>query len=315
MKMSIIVKLMGIMLILTMIPLAVLGFVALQDSKAMGLSVVNDAKSIGDTSIQDSTTALNQLGEQIIQQKALDVSKQLDLYIKDHPGMTVSQLQADPTFSALAVQPVGKTGYTTVMDATTLINRFHSNPKNVNTDYNTYATTNPGYFAVLSKGANFQDSSGYYDWKDADGVMRPKFAYYTVLPTATADGVRLRIGATTYINEFSAPAKQTETAIKSKLDTTTAQIKAKTESVGTQNTILIVTLITMLIVIIVSYFFAMSITRPIKKLTEVANNVSLGDLSDTEIDITSDDEIGELAGSFKRMVVSVKYYMKKSKSG
>jgi HAMP domain-containing protein len=59
----------------------------------------------------------------------------------------------------------------------------------------------------------------------------------------------------------------------------------------------------------------MGITRPIKKLTSVANNVSLGDMSDTEIDITSNDEIGELAGSFKRMVVSVKYYMKKSKSG
>jgi HAMP domain-containing protein len=315
MKMSIMIKLMGTMLLVSVIPLAILGFVALQDSQALGLSVVNDAKSIGDTSIQDSTAALNKLGEQIIQQKSQDVAKMLDLYIMDHPGKTLAQLQADPTFSALAVQPVGKTGYTTVMDATTLINRFHSNPKNVGTDYNTMATSNPAFYAILMKGANFQDSSGYYDWKDADGVMRPKFAYYTVLPTATSDGVRLRVGATTYINEFSAPAVEAQTAIKSNLDTTTAQIKEKTASVGTKNTILVVIIVTMLIVIVVSYFFAMGITRPIKKLTSVANNVSLGDMSDTEIDITSNDEIGELAGSFKRMVVSVKYYMKKSKSG
>ena len=316
MKMSIMIKLMGTMLIVSVIPLMVLGFFALQDSQALGLSVVNDAKSIGDTSIQQSTLALNQLGEQIIQQKSMDVAKELDLYIKDHPQETLAQLQADPAFSALAVQPVGKTGYTTVMDATTLINRFHSNPKNIGTDYHTMATSNPEFFAILQKsGPNFQDSSGYYNWLDADGVMRPKFAYYTVLPTATADGVRLRVGATTYIREFSAPAIQAQTAIKSNLDTTTAQIKEKTASVGTQNTVLIVIIVTMLVVIVVSYFFAVSITRPIKKLTSVANNVSLGDMSDTEINITSDDEIGDLAGSFKRMVVSVRYYMKKSKSG
>lgn len=305
MKMPILMKLMALMLIVSIIPLAVLGFIASQDSRALGLSTANDAKSIGETAIADSTAALNQLGEQIIQQKSQDVAKQLDLYIKDHPSMTLAQLQADPTFSGLAVQPVGKTGYTTVMDATTLVNAFHSNPKNVGTDYKTYSTTNPGFYAILVKSVGFSDTSGYYDWKDVDGVMRPKFAYYTVLPTATADGVRLRVGATTYISEFSAPAKVTETAIKTKLDATMAQISTKTESVGTQNTILIVTLITMIVVIGLSYFFASTIVGPVKRLTDIADKVSLGKLDET-VDIETNDEINDLAISFRRMINAFK---------
>jgi HAMP domain-containing protein len=314
MKMSIMIKLMGTMLILTMIPLAVLGFVALQDSKALGLSVVNDSKNMGDVAIKDSTTALNQLGEQILQQKGQDVSRQMDQYIKDHPTKKLADLQADPVFSAMAVQPVGKTGYTAVHDAVTHISYIHPNPKLVGSNLNDQATTQPDFYAILAKTDGFQDASGYYDWTDADGVKRSKFIYFTTIPTVTADGVHLAVGTSTYMSEFSGPAKQTETAIKNKLEKTNEQIKAKTESVGTQNTILIVTFITMILVVVVSYFFALSLTRPIKQLTEVANNVSLGDLTNTEIEVTSDDEIGELAGSFKRMVVSVKYYMKKSKS-
>ncbi|NMB77989.1 MAG: HAMP domain-containing protein [Methanomicrobiales archaeon] len=314
MKMSIMIKLMGTMLILTMIPLAVLGFVALQDSKALGLSVVNDAKTIGDASIKDSTKALDQLGEQIISQKAQDVSKQLDIYIKSHPTMKLADLQADPYFAALAVQPVGKTGYTAVHDSTTHVSYFHSNPAVVGTSLNAIGANDPVFDAILQKALAGQDSAGYYDWNEADGVKRSKYMVITTIPTPTADGVTLQLAATTYISEFSAPAKQTESTIKIKLDKTTADIRQKTESVGTQNTILIVTFLTMIVVIIVSYFMALRITRPIKQLTEVANNVSLGDLSNTDVEVTSDDEIGELAGSFKRMVVSVKYYMKKAKS-
>jgi hypothetical protein len=80
------------------------------------------------------------------------------------------------------------------MDSATLINRFHKNEKNVGTDYHTMESSNPDFYKILIQGEGNKDSSGYYLWKDADGVMRPKFGYYTCTTRKTADGVILRIG-------------------------------------------------------------------------------------------------------------------------
>jgi HAMP domain-containing protein len=305
MKISIMMKLLAMMLVLTLIPLGIMGYLALQDEKAIGANAVTNAQNMGTVATEESTKALNALGEQMIQQKSQDVAKQLDLYIRDHPSMTVVQLQADPAFSALAVQPVGKTGYTTVMDAKTLINRFHSNPKSVGTDYNTMATSNPAFYAILLKGGDNLDSSGYYDWKDTDGIMKPKFAYYSVLPTATADGVRFRVGATTWISEFSAPAKEMQQKLDASTQKTVTDIKTSTESMGSSNTVLMITLISMIVVVIASIAFATSISRPIVKLTEVADKVSMGRL-DEDVDIRTNDEINDLAISFKRMINAFK---------
>jgi nitrogen fixation/metabolism regulation signal transduction histidine kinase len=85
-------------------------------------------------------------------------------------------------------------------------------------------------------------------------------------------------------------------------------------SMNTQNTLLIVTVVVILLVLAISFFVASSITTPTKKLTEDANRVSMGDMSNTEITVTSSDEMGELAESFKRMVVSVRYFMMRNKS-
>jgi len=49
------------------------------------------------------------------------------------------------------------------------------------------------------------------------------------------------------------------------------------------------------------------ITRPVTHLTDVAQRVSLGDLS-LDVEQTCDDEIGELEESLGRLVAAVKYY-------
>jgi len=314
MKLTILMKLMGIMLILTVIPLAILGFAALQDSRALGFGVADDASLIGAQAINESTLALNQLGEEIIRQKAQDTAKELEIYIKAHPTMTIPDLQNDTVFFDLATQPVGATGYATAYDAKTLINRFHKNPKIMNLDMHTLKDKLPAFWVTKAQSEGGHVAYGYYDFTDPDGTIRQKYEYILPLNATTADGVLLNVAATTYIDEFSQPAKKTEASIKTQLNATMDQIKTKTESVGTQNTILMITILTILIVILVSFFFARTITLPVKKLTEVANKVSMGDLSDTEIDVTSNDEIGDLAESFKRMVVSVKYYMGKLQS-
>lgn len=76
--------------------------------------------------------------------------------------------------------------------------------------------------------------------------------------------------------------------------------------IGMQNAIFILTLVTLAIVVMWSFFLASSITSPIVKLSQVANSVSTGNLKDSEIDVLSNDEIGELAVAFNRLLNSYK---------
>ncbi len=74
--------------------------------------------------------------------------------------------------------------------------------------------------------------------------------------------------------------------------------------IGLQNSIFVLTLITLTIVVMWSFFLARSITSPIENLSRVADRVSRGDLKSSQIDIMSNDEIGDLAQSFNRMLNS-----------
>ena len=77
-------------------------------------------------------------------------------------------------------------------------------------------------------------------------------------------------------------------------------------SMGLQSSIFILTLITLSIVVMWSFFLARSITSPIENLSRVATSISKGDLKDVEVDIMSNDEIGDLAAAFNRMINSYK---------
>ena len=70
--------------------------------------------------------------------------------------------------------------------------------------------------------------------------------------------------------------------------------------------ILVIVLIVAAAALLVGVRLARSFSVPILKLRDVAEKVSKGDL-DTKVDVSSDDEIGDLAESFSRMVVAVKF--------
>jgi len=276
---------------------------------AVGLGIGAIENSFEEKSLQiqnntENTTSsvLTALGEEIIRQKAVDVAGEMDIYLADHPGMTIADLKKDPTFQSLAVQNVGKTGYTTVMDADRLINLFHKNQKNVGTDYHTLSGTNPDYYVILASGANGTDTSGYYTWADTDGSVKPKYAYYTCCTHKTADGMRLRVGATTYIEEFSQPAETVRTALVG--DITTFKE-------GMMQTLLIFTLAIVLIIIIASILslflgihLANRITTPVQRLSEGVTGIMNGNLTYRIGDIGG-DELGALAHSFDKMAESL----------
>jgi len=249
-------------------------------------------KELTTTSLNESKSSLNKLGEKIIKEKAIDVAAQIELFIKMQPKVKREDILRDPWLKSIAVQKVGETGYTAVHDNKG-INYFHVNPQIVGSDLHDLSTKLPAFWKIL-EASLIGPASGYYDWKDADGRIRPKYMY--LAPVKDTD---LIVAATTYIDEFSKPVKAIEGKMK--------QIE-KSYLEGYEDKIKIfylVILCVVLVLLIRIYFYARSVIRPIRYLSEVADKISMGEL-DTPIQVKGKGEVGALAESIERMQTSVK---------
>ena len=249
-------------------------------------------KELTTTSLKESKSALDRLGEKIIQEKAKDVATQMEIFIKSHPKIKKQDLSNDSWLKSIAVQKVGETGYTAIHD-NQAINYFHVNPQIVGSDLHNLADKLPAFWKILEASLK-GPASGYYDWKDADGKIRSKYMY--LAPIKDTD---LIVAATTYIDEFSKPTRAIEVKMKD-------IEKRYLEQYENRIKIFYVVIIGVLLILLVRiYFYARSVIRPIRYLSAVADRISMGEL-DTPIQIQRKGEVGVLADSIERMQTSVK---------
>jgi two-component system sensor histidine kinase/response regulator len=302
-KVSLIVKLVALILVITVIPTVIISYVAISHEKDLGNYALESNQMLGESATNDSTEALQALGESVIRQKAEDVARQLEILIRDHPTLNVTDLQQDTYFSAMAVQPVGVTGYTAVTDVDTLTCRFHSSVSIVNLDLHTLSDTLPGFWSVMSLSEGGTPSEGYYDWQEPDGSIRPKYMYIAIVNASTSDSVTFSVAATTYIDEFSYPTVQTAGNIANATLETNEQINDRTSQLSDQLIFIIVILV--VVVVVCAVGFTRTITTPVVRLKEITNDINKGNL-DVEVDVHSSDEIGDLGTSFDAMRVSLK---------
>ncbi len=249
-------------------------------------------KELSATSSKESKSSLDKLGEKIIKEKAIDVAAQIEIFIKTHPKLKKEDLNKDPWLKSIAVQKVGETGYTAVHDDQG-INYFHANPQIVGTDLHGLSTKLPAFWKILEASLK-GPASGYYDWKDADGRIRPKYMY--LAPVKDTD---LIVAATTYIDEFSRPSRVMEGRMR--------QIESRYLEAyeGRIKIFYVVILCVLLILLVRIYFYDRSVTGSIRYLSEVADKISMGELN-TPIEIKAKGEVGALAESIERMQTSVK---------
>ena len=275
-KMSILVKLVVAILVLALVPMGVLGYFSF--TRITGLETISK-ENIGG--------ALRTLGEQVIEKKALSAAKELEVYFKSHPGYTLADLRKDSAFREIAVQKVGQTGYTAVHELGTGINRFHVNPKVEDTDLHTLATKLPEFWRIMEPHLNGNITKGYYAWQDADGKIRDKFMVCVPVP-----GSEYGIAATTYIDEFQAPIERLE-------------VRFGQVAYEHRKGIMVVAGIALFIAILAASISSRRMTRPLLHLADVADRISMGEL-DARITVRTNDEIGLLAGTLRRMQISLR---------
>ncbi len=266
-----------------------LGPLRLTSIKDLGSESLRDLSA---TSLKESKSALDRLGEKIIQEKANDVATQMEIYIKSRPKLKREDLPKDPWLQSIAVQKVGETGYTAVHDDQA-INYFHVNPQIVGTDLHQLSGRLPAFWKILEASLK-GPASGYYDWKDADGKIRLKYMYLSPVKD-----LNLIVAATTYIDEFSKPTRAIEDKMKKIESGYLGEYEKKFEM------FYLIILAALIVLLIVIYFYSRSVIRPILYLAEVADKISMGEL-DTPIRIKAKGEVGVLAESIERMQTSVK---------
>ncbi len=287
-------------IVLPLVSIAAFGYFALSDIRKIGEYALLSSTVLGESAATDSSRALEQLGETIIAQKAADVALQCKIFIDAHPGMTIEDLQRSPEFQKIAVQPVGKTGYTILYEKSGIM-RFHLNPELINFDMHNWRDKLPDFWHIFEKTFDGRPNSGYYDWQDVDGSIRRKFM--AIVPVS---GTPYMVAATTYIHEFSIPMEET----KKKISEATRSINAHVNQMlgGIYATFIHFIIIMVIAILVISFWLSRTITRPIVALTEGAKAVGRGEL-DYRVEVTTDDEFGTLARAFNRMASDLKEHM------
>lgn len=265
---------------MTILPLILLGLVIGFWTIAEGLK----------PALKTNQDLLRQMGEETIYDKALSAAAEVALYLEAHPELLTAPdavLNADPRLAAIAVQPVGKTGYTAMHD-NSAISHFHKNPAIVGSNLLDLRSKLPEFVKILEAGLGGQEASGYYDWIEPDGkTIRRK--YMASVPVVNT---RFRIAATTYIDEFEQPVRTTEAAIKN------IQRTAQTR-------LIIIVVIVSALSVVIALILAQSINRPLSRLTQAAQEISAGRL-DQPIELRSRNEFGTLAKAFNTMTTQLR---------
>jgi len=289
-------KILVFFLALSLTSLGVISFVAVRSMGEMGYIVKQNSISMGETVVNTSIAALEDLGRRLLQQKAVDVAKEIELFFERHPDLEVSECKGNEELRVIAIQRVGRTGYTMVYDRSYTV-YFSANPNLVGANLHRVAGEPAHYWSILERSV-VGEASGYYDWEDEEGNIRAKYMY-----CVPVEGTELVVAATTYIDEFSAPAEGTKSKIASAVLATSEYIDEQMDKA--QLTFIVVILAMVVVVSGLGFLLARTITGPILELTKGAEVIGKGEL-DYSIEMNTGDEIQQLAEQFNTMASTLK---------
>ena len=300
-KFNITTKLLISFLSLSVISFAIVGIIAFVNVSRIGLFTEENITALSNSTVRDSMSSLEELGEASIKQKAIDVASKMKIYLEGHLDIIPEEIKNDPNLVRIAIEPVGQTGYTALYEKETGIMRLHPNPSLVDYDMHNLSEKLPSFWMVFRPSLRGTIFSGYYDWEDADGSIRQKFMY--MVPV---EGTNYMIAATTYIDEFSQPAITTKNKIEAATLLTTTHIDKQISS--TQIAFLGIFLTLMVVVAGLAFWLSRMITNPIKTLTRSSEIIGGGNL-DYRVEVKTGDELEDLANSFNKMALDMKTHI------
>ncbi len=283
-------KMMILFLVLPILLMAASGYISQQQLNKLANEIT-----------EESTSLVLEEGKEKLMQKSRDVALEAEIYLRSHPDLEREDFFYDPEFSGIAVQSVGQSGYTCLIQqpepdkGQNWTIWAHPNPNIIGIDDIDMIRKALGpyfdhFFKVLTASQGMKESQGFYRWKDPDGKIREK---YMAIAPIQLEGKPFLLMSTAYIDEFT---NKTES-----LKQRAQKMAQDTRNINFGILIGAIVLIGLIIII-----YGYRLTRNIQYLTEAADRISVGDL-EAEIDVHSKDEIGNLADAISRMQDSLRF--------
>jgi HAMP domain-containing protein len=242
----------------------------------------------------DSSRMVTDMAEQIIMEKGRAVAREVKLYLEFHPELKKEDFNNTPDFVEIAMQKVGKTGYTLLVERETESHPeymwVHPNDKLIGLDISGAMKEKlrekfEQWNSIRSKA---YETTGYYLWFD----YREKF-----VASIPVDGTPFNIASSTYIDEFLKPVEE---------------LRRRAKLMKDESTLIVIYILvtTAALVALIAFLYGNRVSGKIKKLTDVTNRISVGDLN-AEVSVCSRDEIGALAEAIGRMQSSISISIKR----
>ncbi len=285
-------KMFLVLLVVPMVLMLVLGI--FYQSQLNKLSSENTSKTI---------SLIRSVAERDIGNIANAVAMQAETYLFTRPGLTRQYFDKAIEFKKIVMQRVGVTGFTALYARPDRYNIWrywvHPNPDLIGANIEKAIKPGLGSFfprtwKIISGVKDGSLSRGYYKWEDKDGVIREK--YMVNVPIKDTPFV---ISCTAPIDEFIKPIRHME----ERADKLSARVR---------NINIAILGATLIFIAFIVGSFGHRLSKNVRHLTEVADRISMGGL-DSEIEITSKDEIGNLAGAISRMQDSLRFSLERLK--
>ncbi len=283
-------------LAVSLVAVGVISIFALRNMSIVGDTARQNSISLGQSAVTESIAALEDSGRRVVQLKATVVAKEVQIFIEQHPDLTDAQLAENEQLRKIAVQPVGQTGSTMVYDRAGII-YFHEDINLIGSKIDKLSQGIADLRSILESSL-IGETAGYYDIEDNAGNIRSKYLF-----SVPVEGTSLIVAGTTYIDEFSRPAAETESRITTAVLATTRYIERQMDLA--QWTFIIIIVCMIAIIATLSSFIARTITDPIVALTKGAGIIAKGDLNH-KIAVKTGDEIEHLAAQFNYMTSTLK---------
>jgi signal transduction histidine kinase len=306
-------------LALSIIIFAVLFYVTLSVMQNVDSFAVNTISKFGQRAESATGDALEIVAKQQLRDKAFYTTRAISSYLVRHTGIEPRLFYDDQALSEIALQSIGNTGYTFMYEETQLcrlessVIRIFPDSKFVNSRFNELAQDQ---FEISELAIEDNFLGVYYFWKNFDGKQVFKFAY--MLPIDQTEYI-VPFGVTTYNTPAGESRYMLATAIdvselralpsniqdQIKFDNLDVKSYIQKQYGSFENLLILALLITLFISILIAFWLAKTVTKPISALAESARILAKGNF-DHRVDVKAGGEINQLATQFNLMAAELK---------
>ncbi|MEM1578259.1 MAG: HAMP domain-containing protein [Archaeoglobaceae archaeon] len=319
-------KIVGIVLLASIIPLVVLAELTL-----IGVAQFGGAAKEGVVNV--SQNYLIRAGEEAVKMKTEELAEKVRLYLKqklkENPNLTTSDLMIDPDFLEIASRKWGKDEYTWILAGAVVGGErrvvtivYPTLPKDqLGKDIKYDLRWNeemPAYYnlTTASMGSFVAPTCGYYKWVEPTTRERvekyacqfPASLTLLVYDPTLKTKVFLIAGTAAYMDGYF------EYLTKSRVnpaENIAGEVSKNVEKAGEQIyvNLIIAFVIALAFVAMIGYFTVKMVANPIVELSKTADRISAGEV-DSEVPFKArSDEVGILANSVERLRRSLKVAM------